>query len=135
TAATATATSHGCTCGMNDRLRVLHLLPHARALGGTERTLLDLLLSPALTHVEQRVAFVQPGRVLGFPRASVLGGRGGAVAALPAILNWRPQILHGWLLQGNVAGALLVHALPSARLVTSERNVGLHARPRVKRAL
>jgi glycosyltransferase involved in cell wall biosynthesis len=120
---------------MSDRLRVLHLLPHARALGGTERTVLDLLRSPRLAHIEQRVVLVQPGRVLGFPRASVLGGRGGVVAALPAILRWRPQILHGWLLQGNTMGALLAYALPSARLVTSERNVGLHERPRVKIAL
>jgi glycosyltransferase involved in cell wall biosynthesis len=120
---------------MSDRLRVLHLLPHARALGGTERTVLDLLRSPELTGFDQRVAFVQPGRVIGFPRRSVLGGRGGAIAALPAIARWRPQILHGWLLQGNLLGALLAHALPSARLVSSERNIGDHARPRVKLAL
>jgi len=120
---------------MSDRLRVLHLLPHARALGGTERTVLDLLRSPQLAHVEQRVAFVRPGRVIGFPSGSVLGGRGGAVAALPAIVRWRPHILHGWLLQGNVLGALLACTLPSARLVTSERNVGRHPRPRVKVAL
>jgi glycosyltransferase involved in cell wall biosynthesis len=120
---------------MHDRPRILHLLPHARALGGTERTVLDLIRSPHLTEFDQRVAFVQPGRVSGFPAASVLGGRGGAVTVLPAILRWRPHILHGWLLQGNVLGALLAQALPSARLVTSERNLGGHARPRVKRAL
>jgi glycosyltransferase involved in cell wall biosynthesis len=120
---------------MSERLRVLHLLPHARALGGTERTVLDLIRSPRLAHTDQRIVFVHPGHVLGFPPASVLGGRGGAVAALPAILRWRPQILHGWLLQGNALGAVLAYALPSARLVTSERNVGLHARPRVKAAL
>jgi glycosyltransferase involved in cell wall biosynthesis len=117
-------------------LRVLHLLPHARgALGGTERTVLDLLRSPLLAHVDQRVAFVQPGRVAGFGGVTVLGGKGGLPAALPAILRWRPDVLHGWLLQGNVAGVLLGAALPSARVVTSERNAGTHARPRVKRVL
>lgn len=120
---------------MSGRLRVLHLLPHARALGGTERTVLDLLRSPQLAHIDQRVAFVQPGGVTGFPPAAVLGSRGGAVAALPGILRWRPNVLHGWLLQGNALGALLAHALPSARLVTSERNSGRHALPRLKRAL
>ena len=60
---------------MSDRLRVLHLLPHARSLGGTERTVLDLLRSPELANVDQRVAFVQPGRVIGFPpRVSWAGG-------------------------------------------------------------
>jgi Glycosyl transferases group 1 len=120
---------------MTARVRVLHLLPHARALGGTERTVLDLLQSPQLSHIEQRVAFVQPGRVVGFPRDRVFGATGGAIAALPAILRWRPQILHGWLMQGNFLGAVLSRALPDAQLVTSERNVGLHARPRLKRAI
>jgi glycosyltransferase involved in cell wall biosynthesis len=120
---------------VSDRLRLLHLLPHARTLGGTERTVLDLLGSPWLAHVDQRVAFLQPGRVTGFPAASVLGGRGGAAAALPAILRWRPHVLHGWLLQGNVLGALLTQVLRSTRLVTSERNTGRHAIPRVKAAL
>jgi glycosyltransferase involved in cell wall biosynthesis len=85
---------------------------------------IDLLASPELAHVEQRVAFAQPGRVLGFPPPAVLGGRGGAAAALPAILRWRPHLLHGWLLQGNALGALLKLALPSAALIASERNAG-----------
>jgi glycosyltransferase involved in cell wall biosynthesis/O-antigen ligase len=124
---------HGSSApAMNGRPRVLHLLPQGRALGGTERTVLDLLESPHLAHIDQRVAFVRPGRALGFPGASVLGGGAGFVAALPAILRWRPQILHCWLLQGNVVGALVANALPSARLITSERNVGLHAHPRLK---
>jgi glycosyltransferase involved in cell wall biosynthesis len=120
---------------MSERLRVLHVLPHARSLGGTERTVLDLLSSPELAQVDQRVTFVQPGEVLAFPRASVLGGRGGAIAALPSILAWHPQILHGWLMQGNALGALLTYLLPSARLITNERNIGLHALPRLKLAL
>ena len=120
---------------MSDRLRVLHVLPHGRALSGTERTVLELLGSPQLRELDQRVVFVQPGRVTGFDRARVLGGRGGAVAALPAIARWRPQILHGWLLQGNVVAALLALVVPSVRLVTSERNLGRHAHPRFKRTL
>jgi glycosyltransferase involved in cell wall biosynthesis len=116
-------------------VRVLHVLPHARALGGTERTVLDLLRSPELVHLEQRVAFVQPGAVRGFPRGAVLGGRGGAAAALPAILRWRPHVLHGWLLQGNALGALLKLAWPSAALIASERNAGHAMDSAVKRRL
>jgi glycosyltransferase involved in cell wall biosynthesis len=101
-------------------MRVLHLLPHARALGGTERTVLDLLASPQLAHVEQRVAFVQPGRVTGFPPATVL--------SLGASVRWRPAIIHGWLWQGNVLGALLATAT-AARLVTSERNTSRRSTP------
>lgn len=106
-------------------MRVVHLLPHARGLGGTERTVIDLLASPQLGHVDQRVAFVQPGRVLGFPADTVLGGRAGRVlpgAALPAIVRWQPDVVHGWLLQGNVLGAALKAVLRGAVLVTSERH-------------
>ncbi|MGH2917269.1 MAG: glycosyltransferase [Solirubrobacteraceae bacterium] len=106
-------------------MRVVHLLPHARALGGTERTVIDLLESPQLAHIEQRVAFVQPGRACGFPPAKVLGGRAGRVlpgGSLPAILGWRPHIVHGWLLQGNVLGAALKPVLRDAVLVASERH-------------
>jgi glycosyltransferase involved in cell wall biosynthesis len=106
-------------------VRVLHLLPHARALGGTERTVIDLLAAPELAHVQQRVAFVQPGRVQGFPASKVLGGRAGRVvpgASLPVIVRWRPDIVHGWLLQGNVLGAGLKPVLRHAVLITSERH-------------
>ena len=110
-------------------MRVLHLLPHARALGGTERTVIDLLRSPLLAEVEQRVAFVQPGRARGFPPGAVLGGRAGRVlpgASLPAIVRWKPDIVHGWLLQGNALGALLKPLLGDVVLISSERHS--HAR-------
>jgi glycosyltransferase involved in cell wall biosynthesis len=106
-------------------MRVVHLLPHARMLGGTERTVIDLLAAPELAHVEQRVAFVQPGPVQGFPPSAVLGARAGRVlpvAALPALVRWRPDILHGWLLQGNLFGAALKPLVPGASLITSERH-------------
>jgi len=106
-------------------MRVLHLLPHARALGGTERTVIDLLAAPQLAHIEQRVAFVQPGSVQGFPVAKVLGGRAARVlpgGSLPAIVRWRPDVIHGWLLQGNMLGAVLKPVLPRVRLITSERH-------------
>ncbi len=106
-------------------MRILHLLPHARALGGTERTVIDLLRSPLLAGVEQRVAFVQPGRVRGFPPGSVLGGRAGHVlpgGSLPAIARWRPDVVHGWLLQGNALGALLKPLLGDVVLISSERH-------------
>lgn len=106
-------------------MRVLHILPHARALGGTERTVLDLLASPDLAHVEQRVLFVQPGHVRGFSREDVLGTPAGEVlpgGALPALARWRPDIVHGWLLQGNALGAMLKPLLRDVALITSERH-------------
>jgi glycosyltransferase involved in cell wall biosynthesis len=118
------------------RLRVLHLLPHARALGGTERTVIDLLSAPALAQFDQRVAFFQPGVVHGFPPSSVLGGSAARRlpgGSLPAILRWKPDVLHGWLLQGNLLGAVVKLMLPSARLITSERHA--ESLPYLKRQL
>jgi glycosyltransferase involved in cell wall biosynthesis len=119
-------------------MRVVHLLPHARTLGGTERTVIDLLRSPALSGVEQRVAFVQPGIVLGFDPAAVLAARGAAktlpMSALRAILAYEPHVAHGWLLQGNLFGALVKRLRPQTALITSERNVG-HKLTRPKRLL
>ncbi len=106
-------------------MKVLHLLPHARALGGTERTVIDLLAAPQLAHLQQRVAFVQPGRLLAFPREKVLGTGVGSIARgcpLAAIARWRPDIVHGWLLQGNLLGAALKPLLGDAVLITSERH-------------
>jgi glycosyltransferase involved in cell wall biosynthesis len=106
-------------------MRVLHLLPHARALGGTERTVIDLLAAPELAHVTQRVAFVQPGRVHGFPSSQILGGRAAHLlpgGSLPSIVRWRPDIIHGWLLQGNALGAALKPLLRGTLLITSERH-------------
>ncbi len=96
--------------------RILHLLPHGRALGGAERDVLDLVLSDELAGFEQRVAFLQPGPHAAFPASRVL--------SLRSSLSWRPDIVHGWLLQGNVLGAVVKLFRPSVRLVTSERNVG-----------
>ena len=106
--------------------RILHLLPHGRALGGAERDVLDLVLSDELAGFEQRVAFLQPGPHAAFPASRVL--------SLRSSLSWRPDIVHGWLLQGNLLAAALKRALPRARAVTGERNVG-HALDRPKRAL
>jgi len=106
-------------------MKVLHLLPHARALGGTERTVMDLMAAPALAHVEQRVAFVQPGRVHGFASSQVLGARTGRLlpgGSLPAILRWRPDVVHGWLLQGNLLGAAVKPLLAGSVLICSERH-------------
>lgn len=107
---------------------VVHILPHARALGGTERTVLDLLRSAELGDVRQRVVFVRPGSVRCFAEASYWSGqlRGPlrVVAAARTIVRMRPTVIHGWLLEGNVVGAVAKLLLPSASLVTSERNLG-----------
>ena len=117
------------------RIRLVHVLPHARSLGGTERTVLDLIGSEALRHVDQRVAFVQPGPVQGFDPARTLGGRAPRpLSSLGAIARFRPDIVHGWLLQGNALGVLAKAVAPRTALVTSERNAG-HAMTPAKRRL
>ncbi|MDX6691731.1 MAG: hypothetical protein QOG15_3188 [Solirubrobacteraceae bacterium] len=86
---------------------------------------MDLMRSPRLAGIDQRVAFVQPGRARGFEDPEVLGRRAGRRVpggSLPAIVRWRPDIVHGWLLQGNVMGAGLKALLPGAVLVCSERH-------------
>jgi glycosyltransferase involved in cell wall biosynthesis len=102
------------------------VLPHGRALGGAERDVLDLVLSEELAGFEQRVAFLQRGPHAAFPPVRVL--------SLRSALAWRPDVVHGWLLQGNLLAAALKRAHPRARLVTGERNVG-HALNGPKRAL
>lgn len=108
---------------------VVHVLPHARSLGGSERMVLDLLASPQLSDVCQRVAFVSPGPLLSFPESLVLGPGAparklGALGCALTISASRPRIVHGWLLRGNLVASLAQMLSPSTRLVTSERNVG-----------
>ncbi len=113
------------------RRRILHVLPHARSLAGTERSVLDLLGSRELAAYEQRVAFVRGGQVQGFEPGLVLASRAGLV---PAALRFRPDLVHGWLLQGNLAAAVVKRLRPSARFIASERNVG-HTLTPAKRLL
>jgi hypothetical protein len=51
---------------------VVHVLPHAHPLGGTERTVLDLLSSPSLTDFDQRVVFLRGGSLGPFAADQVL---------------------------------------------------------------
>jgi glycosyltransferase involved in cell wall biosynthesis len=109
------------------RIDVVHVLPHARTLGGSERAVLDLLSSPELDGVDQRVAFVQAGPSVPFPPELVLDVRARAchpLAAARAIAGVRPRVIHGWLLQGGLVGALAQALSPSSRLLSCERNVG-----------
>jgi glycosyltransferase involved in cell wall biosynthesis len=115
---------------------VVHVLPHARTLGGTERTVLDLLDSAELKDVRQRVVFVRSGPFTAFPEGLVLtskNGSGGVPAAILAVLRKRPTVIHGWLLQGNLTGAVARVSCPSARLVSSERNLGHTLTPAKRR--
>jgi glycosyltransferase involved in cell wall biosynthesis len=114
-------------------VRILHVLPHGRALGGTERTVLDLLSSHQLRHLEQRLTFVQPGSAPSFSAAGVIPHRR-LGTSMRAIRAWGPDIVHGWLLQGNLLAAAMKLLVPGARVVTSERNVG-HAMTPLKRVL
>jgi glycosyltransferase involved in cell wall biosynthesis len=107
---------------------VVHVLPHAHTLGGTERTVLDLLGSAELSDIHQRVAFVHSGPVVSFPESLVLTSQEGGWHRLPsaalAVARARPKVIHGWLLQGNLVGAAARVLWPSTSLVTSERNLG-----------
>jgi glycosyltransferase involved in cell wall biosynthesis len=106
---------------------VIHVLPHARTLGGTERAVLDLLESPELEDVCQRVVFVQPGAHVGLPSRRLLGHPSRPwqpLRAIHTIARLRPRVIHGWLLQGNLIGAVAQGVTPNSRLIASERNVG-----------
>jgi glycosyltransferase involved in cell wall biosynthesis len=107
---------------------VVHVLPHAHTLGGTEQTVLDLLESADLNDISQRVAFIHPGPVASFPESLVLTSHNGGWQRLPSTVlavAWaRPKVIHGWLLQGNLVGAGARVLWPSASFVSSERNLG-----------
>lgn len=106
---------------------VIHVLPHARTLGGTERAVLDLLESPELEDVCQRVVFVQPGVHIGLHSRHLLGNPSRPwqpIRAVHMIAHLRPRVIHGWLLQGNLIGAIAQCFSPQSRLIASERNVG-----------
>jgi glycosyltransferase involved in cell wall biosynthesis len=123
--------------GSAAQVDVVHVLPHAHTLGGSERAVLDLLESPELEDVRQRVAFVQAGPAVSFPAELVLGVKSHLwhpLAAARAIARIRPCVIHGWLLQGNLVGALAQLMSPSSGLLSSERNVGDALTP-AKRAL
>jgi len=109
------------------------VLPHAYPLGGTERTVLDLLESEILAGLEQRVVFLRGGSLGPFPRELVLGpsnlANSNLARASEALLRSRPRILHGWLLRGNAFGAGIGTALPRTPLLTSERNLGHNLTP------
>lgn len=117
---------------------VVHVLPHAHSLGGTERTVLDLLDSPELNDVSQRVVFVRSGPFKAFPESLVLTSRERGLLGLPsvalAVAQARPKVIHGWLLQGNLVGAAARVLRPSTSLVSSERNLG-HTLTPAKRQL
>jgi glycosyltransferase involved in cell wall biosynthesis len=118
---------------------VIHVLPHAYPLGGTERTVLDLLSSPWLTDLDQRVVFLRGGSLGPFAVERVLARspkpRQNLMRAAREVLTARPRILHGWLLRGNVFAAALGVVLPSTHVLTSERNVGHALKTPFKRML
>jgi len=106
---------------------VVHVLPEPEPLGGAERAVLDLLSSPALEGLEQRVVFAGRTANRAFPPERVLPVTPSLPSPLSAALaasRVRPRVLHGWLLRGNAAAALAALLSPGSRLVTSERNLG-----------
>jgi L-malate glycosyltransferase len=95
---------------------VVHVLPHAHPLGGAERYALDLLESPMLAHIDQRIVFLRGGPLGPFPREAVLPMR--------RIASLKPRVLHGWLLRGNAFATVASTVLPRSAVLTSEQNLG-----------
>jgi glycosyltransferase involved in cell wall biosynthesis len=117
---------------------VVHVLPHAHPLGGTERSVLDLLESKVLEDLVQRVVFLRGGPLGPFPPGSVLAysraARSNLGNAARVLMSVHPRVLHGWLLRGNAFAAAVGMALPGTALLTSERNLG-HTLTPAKRLL
>ena len=121
--------------GGRGRPDVIHVLPEA-ALGGAERTVLDLLSSPTLTDLDQRVLFVSRKPNAVFPPELVVPQVGppalGPVGAVLALVRARPRVAHGWLLRGNLTACLAKLLRRDLLVITSERNLG-HTLTRSKR--
>lgn len=116
----------------------MHVLPHAHPLGGTERSVLDLLESKVLADLVQRVVFLRGGPLGPFPPENVLAcssdPQSNLKNAVRVLMSVRPRVLHGWLLRGNVFAAAVGMTLPETVLLTSERNLG-HTLTPAKRLL
>jgi len=111
-----------------ERPDIVHVLPAAAPLGGTERTVLDLLNSPTLADLDQRVLFVSPGRNSVFPPESIVPPLGprvlGPLGAVLGLARARPRVAHGWLLRGNLTACLAKLLRRDLLVITSERNLG-----------
>lgn len=114
--------------GSCERPDIVHVLPASAPLGGTERTVLDLLASPALTDLDQRVLFVSRKRNVAFPAESIVPPFGppvlGPLGAVLALARARPRVAHGWLLRGNLTACLAKILRHDLVVITSERNLG-----------
>lgn len=112
----------------NRRPDVVHVLPHAFPLGGAERAVFDLLESPTLADLDQRVVFLRGGPLGPFRPEVVLARskqrRSNVLRAARVLFATRPRLIHGWLLRGNLFAAAVGLALPDVVVLTSERNLG-----------
>jgi glycosyltransferase involved in cell wall biosynthesis len=106
---------------------VVHVLPHAYPLGGAERSVLDLLESPLLDDLDQRIVFLRGGFLGPFPAQLVLAS--GASRAAWAIVSARPRILQGCLLRGNAFAAAISAVLLDTAVFTNEQNLGHNLTP------
>lgn len=107
---------------------LVHVLPHAFPLGGSERAVLDLLESPMLGDLDQRVVFLRGGPLGPFRPEHVMARskqpRPNLLGAARALLATHPRLIHGWLLRGNLFAAAVGLVLRETVVLTSERNLG-----------
>jgi glycosyltransferase involved in cell wall biosynthesis len=108
------------------RADVLHVIPFGSPAGGTERSVADLIASPLLAGVSQRVVFLRDSADGPFADADVVRPEAGGPARrlLAATRATRPRVVQSWLFPANLVAAVTrpVYRLP---LVTAERNLGV----------
>jgi hypothetical protein len=112
--------------GVSDRaIDILHVLPFGSPAGGTERSVADLMHSPEMAGLAQRVVFLRDSAPGPFTEEDVF--RPGAGDPLRRMLaarrELRPRLVQSWLYPANIAAAV-TRPRSKSLLVTAERNMG-----------
>ncbi len=108
------------------RADVLHVVPFGSPTGGTERSVADLVASPVLAGLVQRVVFLRDSLDGPFAAGDIVrpAATNPARRVLAATRTTRPQLVHSWLFPSNLVAAVTRPAY-RAPLVTAERNLGV----------
>jgi hypothetical protein len=118
----------------SSEIDILHVVPFGWPAGGTERSVADLMASPVLDGLAQRVVFLRDSADGPFAAGDVFrtGARDPLRRMLAARRALRPRIVQSWLYPANLVAALTSPGSEAA-LVTAERNLGTELTP-VRRA-